>query len=265
MNVHIAPQRNHQKARKRSFGLTFGFSSLSRSAWKGTFTRLKKNRCPNQMMPNMMCPNRSRTLISDGGSRNMRALYTHSAGRSTHSGSSARLTSGAEWDGELLVLREQARNPVGRKRSERPPTLRPRSSPSHSAHGVAPRLRFDDCRTERSVRRSRTNDLQSGALESIRLMSPRRTHCLSCVASACLLAVAVAACSAGGSSSPGAGGSAAGGAAGAGVGGAAGDGGGRTGQAAGSGGSGGAAGGGSGTGGAAGTIGVGGAAGRGGT
>src|SRR5499427_9387155 len=142
MNVHIAPQRNHQKARKRSFGLTFGFSSLSRSAWKGTFTRLKKNRCPNQMMPNMMCPNRSRTLISDGGSRNMRALYTHSAGRSTHSGSSARLTSGAEWDGELLVLREQARNPVGRKRSERPPTLRPRSSPSHSAPAVAPRLRF---------------------------------------------------------------------------------------------------------------------------
>ena len=83
MNVYIAPQRNHQKARSSSFGFTFGFSSLSRSAWNGTFTRLKKYRCPSHTMPNMMWAKRMRTLIRDGMSSNMGALYTQSTRRST--------------------------------------------------------------------------------------------------------------------------------------------------------------------------------------
>src|SRR3982750_2660248 len=86
MNVYIAPQRNHQNARSSSFGFTFGFSSLSRSAWNGTFTRLKKYRCPSHTMPNMMWAKRIRTLVRDGMSSNMGALYTQSTRRSTASG-----------------------------------------------------------------------------------------------------------------------------------------------------------------------------------
>src|SRR3954469_2903150 len=86
MNVYIAPQRNHQNARSSSFGFTFGFSSLSRSGGKGTFTRLKKYSCPSHTMPNMMWANRRRTLVRDGMSSNMGALYTQSTRRSTGSG-----------------------------------------------------------------------------------------------------------------------------------------------------------------------------------
>src|SRR5262245_2854847 len=42
LNVNVALQRNPDRARRISRGLTLGLSSLSSAPWKGTFTKLKK-------------------------------------------------------------------------------------------------------------------------------------------------------------------------------------------------------------------------------
>ena len=82
----------------------------------------------------------------DAGARaRLRARARGDAGRHRASlvGAPLGFSLGAEWEGEPLGLREQAWNPVGRKRLERPPTLRPRGSPSHSA----PALRLGSATT----------------------------------------------------------------------------------------------------------------------
>src|SRR5687768_15344970 len=64
-SVHIAPQRKKKRARRISGGFTDGFSSLASPPWKGRLTKLKKYRCPIQVMPAMMWNQRKMAWRTD--------------------------------------------------------------------------------------------------------------------------------------------------------------------------------------------------------
>jgi hypothetical protein len=65
--------------------LTFGFSSLSSPPWNGVLTKLKKYRCPIQVMPARMWNHRKMAWRVDSISGNM-ALSPLEMGRSGAAG-----------------------------------------------------------------------------------------------------------------------------------------------------------------------------------